>query len=61
MKYFTYVKPDRGLPQPPPEVLPAELVHLLITRVGLSESAVKVMTKAEAVARLQRFWIDGGA
>jgi hypothetical protein len=53
------LKPDRGLPQPPSEVLPAELVHLLITRVGLSEVEVKELSRAEAVARLQAFWTDG--
>lgn len=51
--------PDRGAPEPPAEVLPADLVHLLISRVGLAEDAVARMDKAEAVARLHRFWIDG--
>jgi hypothetical protein len=54
------VKPDRGLPQPSAQVLPAEVVHLLITRVGLPEYEVKAMGKAEAIARLQKFWIEGG-
>jgi hypothetical protein len=53
------VKPDRGVPEPPPEALPADLVYLLITRVGLAESDVATMTKDEAVARLQRYWIEG--
>jgi hypothetical protein len=34
------VKPDRGLPEPPAQALPAELVHLLLSRVGLTESDV---------------------
>ena len=53
------IKPDRGAPTPPAETLPAELIHLLISRVGLSESAVAAMNKQEAVARLQRYWTEG--
>lgn len=53
------VKPDRGMPEPPAEALPADLVHLLITRVGLSDSEVAAMDKAEAVERLNRYWTEG--
>jgi hypothetical protein len=53
------VKPDRGMPELPPEALPADLVHLLISRVGLDESEVAGMSKDDAVARLQRFWTEG--
>jgi hypothetical protein len=53
------VKPDRGAPTPPVEALPADLVHLLISRVGVAESEVAAMSKEEAVVRLQRFWIEG--
>jgi hypothetical protein len=53
------VRPDRGAPEAPPEALPADLVHLLITRVGLAESEVAVMSKAEAVERLNRYWTEG--
>jgi hypothetical protein len=28
--------------------------------VGLAEHEVKAMSKAEAVARLQKFWTEGG-
>lgn len=52
------IKPDRGAPTPPVEALPAELVHLLISRVGLPESEVAGMTKAAAAARLQRYWTE---
>jgi hypothetical protein len=52
------VKPDRGMPEPPAEALPADLVHLLITRVGLSESEVGAMSKASAVERLSRYWTE---
>jgi hypothetical protein len=51
--------PDRGTPKPPSEALPADLVHLLIHRVGLAEDVVAKMGKSEAVARLQRYWTDG--
>jgi hypothetical protein len=50
------VRPDRGNPEPPAESLPADLVYLLITRVGLAEAKVASMSKEEAVDRLQRFW-----
>lgn len=50
------VKPHRGLPEPPAEALPADLVHLLISRVGLGETEVAAMSKQDAVARLQRYW-----
>jgi hypothetical protein len=53
------VVPDRGMPTPPPEALPADLVHLLISRVGVDEAEVAAMTKEEAVARLHQYWIDG--
>jgi len=53
------VKPDRGMPKPSTEALSADLVHLLITRVGLAEAEVARMSKEEAVARLQRYWTEG--
>jgi hypothetical protein len=53
------VRPNRGAPVAPAETLPADLVYLLIRRVGLSEAAVAEMSKEEAVARLQRFWTAG--
>lgn len=53
------VRPDRGEPEMPATTLPAELVHLLITRVGLGEAAVATMTKEQAAARLSQYWIDG--
>ncbi|WP_460356754.1 hypothetical protein [Actinoallomurus acanthiterrae] len=52
-------KPDRGTPLPGKEALPAEMVHLLIARVGLSEKEVAEMTREEAIVRLQQYWIDG--
>jgi hypothetical protein len=53
------VLPDRGSPMAPAEGLPADLVYLLISRVGLDESEVAGMSKDEAVARMQRYWTEG--
>lgn len=50
---------DRGMPAVPPEALPAEMVHLLLTRVGLTEAEVAAMTKAEAAQRLNDYWSTG--
>jgi len=51
--------PDRGVPAVPAEALPADLVHLLLTRVGLTEDEIRQLTKMEAIARLQRYWTEG--
>jgi hypothetical protein len=53
------IRPPRGMPEVPVVALPADVVHLLKTRVGLTDAEVAAMTKDEAVARLQRFWTDG--
>lgn len=52
------VKPVRGTPQLPAEALPADLVYLLISRVGLDETEVAGMSKDEALARIQRYWTE---
>jgi hypothetical protein len=52
-------RPDRGAPVVPAEALPADLVHLLLTRVGLTEDEVRRLSKPEAIAHLQRFWTEG--
>lgn len=52
-------KPDRGEPQIPAQALPADLVYLLVNRVGLAESEVATMNTDQAVARLQRHWAEG--
>ncbi|MFF1904663.1 cytotoxic translational repressor of toxin-antitoxin stability system [Kitasatospora sp. NPDC058218] len=51
--------PDRGAPELPKESLPADLVYLLIHRVGLAEEAVAMLSREDAAARLQRHWTDG--
>jgi len=52
-------KPDRGIPEPPTEALPADLVHLLLTQVHLNETDVAGMSKEEAIARMQQYWTTG--
>lgn len=51
--------PDRGVPERREDALPADLVHLLVTRVGLPESEVAAMTRDEAIERINRFWTEG--
>jgi hypothetical protein len=48
------IKPDRGEPKPREEALPADVVYLLLTRVGLPESEVAALSKQAAIDRLQR-------
>jgi hypothetical protein len=52
-------KPDRGAPEPPAEALPADLVHLLLTKVRVSEADVAAMSKEEAIARMRQYWTTG--
>ncbi|MGH3253719.1 MAG: cytotoxic translational repressor of toxin-antitoxin stability system [Trebonia sp.] len=51
--------PDRGVPAVPGNALPADLVHLLLTRVGLREGEVRLLSKADAIARIQQYWMRG--
>jgi len=53
------IRPDRGVPEIPAEALPADLVFLLVNRVGLAEADVAAMTRDDALARLQLFWTEG--
>ena len=53
------IRPDRGAAVPAPEALPADLVHLLLTRVGLTEDEVRSLSKPDAIARLQQYWTEG--
>jgi hypothetical protein len=52
-------KPDRGLAKPRPDALPVDLVHLLLSRVGLTETAVSQLSRKEAIARLDIYWETG--
>lgn len=51
--------PNRGEPERPAEALPAEVVFLLRERVRLSDTEIAAMSKADAIARLQRYWTAG--
>jgi hypothetical protein len=53
------VKPGRGTTEPPAAALPADLLHLLITRAHLSEAEAAAMTKDQAIARMQQYWTTG--
>jgi hypothetical protein len=55
------VAPARGGTTDTGESLPADLVHLLIHRVGLDERVVASMSKQQAVDRLNRYWMDPDA
>jgi len=54
------IRPDRGAPVPRTRSLPADLVHLLITKVGLTEAEVAAMSRNDAIARLQQHWAADG-
>ncbi|MCX2733979.1 hypothetical protein OOZ19_27365 [Saccharopolyspora sp. NFXS83] len=49
-------KTPRGFSVDPADSLPAELVRLLIHRVGVPEIEVKAMSKDAAIARLNAYW-----
>ena len=51
--------PDRGAPELPSDALPADLVYMLISKVGLDEATVAAMKRDDAIARLQKYWIEG--
>ncbi len=53
------VKPSRGAAATRAETLPTELAFLLVNRVGLTREQIAVMTKTEAIERLNRFWTEG--
>lgn len=53
------VLPARSVVAPAPESLPADLVHLLVHRVGLSSAEIASMTRAQAIERVQRHWTEG--
>ena len=53
------VQPDRGMPKPPAEALSADLVHLLVHRVGVPDREVVEMTREQAVERVNRYWTEG--
>ncbi|WP_245633946.1 cytotoxic translational repressor of toxin-antitoxin stability system [Amycolatopsis jejuensis] len=54
------VVPGRTAPRVVAEAVPAQVVHLLIHQVRLREDEVAAMTRDEAIARVNRFWTEGG-
>ncbi|MHB8719556.1 MAG: cytotoxic translational repressor of toxin-antitoxin stability system [Candidatus Dormibacteria bacterium] len=54
------VRPERGAdPAPPENAIPADVVSLLLHRVGLTQAEVAALTREAAVERLNRFWLEG--
>ena len=51
--------PDRGGAREREGTIPLEVVQLLLNRVGLSETEVAKLSRAEAIARLNQFWQQG--
>lgn len=51
--------PARTRPTEHAEALPPEIVHLLANKVGLEESAIRRLTKDEAVQVLNDYWASG--
>ena len=54
------IVPQRGAPPPPRQGIPVELYRLLTGKAGLSETTVRAMSRAEAIAAAQAFWAQGG-
>ncbi|MEX0952226.1 MAG: hypothetical protein WDZ26_00175 [Nitriliruptoraceae bacterium] len=55
--------PDRGPGDATEETrgaIPAEIVTLLVERVGMTRSELVGMTKQEAIERLNEYWTSGG-
>jgi len=50
------VVPDRGRPSVRAGSLPAELVHLLRSRAGLSDAEVAGLSRQQAIDRLTQHW-----
>ena len=50
-------KPNRGEEEQPHGALPADLVHMLLNRVRLSEAEVAAMNRDEAITRMQQYWV----
>jgi hypothetical protein len=53
------VTPTRAALPEPGAGLPADVVHQLMTKVGVPEAEVAQMTREQAIARLAEFWTTG--
>jgi hypothetical protein len=52
------VLPARSATSTVVAALPVELAFLLVNRVGLTREQIASMTKADAIERMNRYWID---
>lgn len=52
------IAPDRGYRPLPENRIPADVVYLLVNRVGLPEKEIAQLSRQEAIARLQRYWTE---
>ena len=48
--------PERGVPTPRPDAIPASIAHQLIVRFRVPESEVAAMSKQQAIERLAQLW-----
>ena len=55
----TGVAPDRGEPPAPDRAIPADLVYLLKSRVGLTDEQLAGMSRQAAIERAQQYWTTG--
>lgn len=53
------VLPDRGQPRGATETIPLGVIRTLIQEARIPEAEVLAMTKAEAIARMTRFYTTG--
>jgi hypothetical protein len=53
------VTPKRGIPTHPVVEVPPDIRHLLSTRIGLDHAETSLLTREEAIARINMFWTEG--
>ncbi len=53
-------RPSLQLPPPPPDALDGKLVRNLITKVGMTQSQVALLTREEAIAVWQSYLVGEG-
>ena len=51
--------PARSALPAPQEAIPADLAHLLKTRVGLTDDQLAEMSRQTAIERAQQYWMTG--
>ena len=55
----TGIPPDRGAPPEPDRAIPTDLVHMLKSRVGLTDEQLAGMSRQAAIERAQQYWTTG--